>query len=84
MKIDLQANDKLRESVWIDKERLGGHPCLKGTRYPIHQLVSQIAVYNTLEEITQDFDLDLNQVQLFFEGLGEAIYAQTEIDDPTD
>ncbi len=43
--------------IWTDKERCGGKPCIRGTRFPIAQLLREIADKMYLDEVVEDFSL---------------------------
>lgn len=37
--------------VWVDTERMGGRPCFTGTRVPIDNILADIDIGTTLEEL---------------------------------
>jgi uncharacterized protein (DUF433 family) len=45
----------LRELVWVDRDRLGGEPCFKGTRVPVQALIDHFEGNGTLEQFLQGF-----------------------------
>jgi uncharacterized protein (DUF433 family) len=45
----------LNELVWVDKERMHGEPCFRGTRVPIQTLWDHIEGGVPLEEFFIDF-----------------------------
>ena len=58
-------------SVEIDPQRRGGQPVLKGTRFPISQIISQMAA-DAVKDFIDEFDYDdatEKDLELFFECL---------------
>lgn len=55
------------ENVEIDRNRMGGMPCLRGTRFPAAQLLAELT--EAIEDICEDFDLDLELVTNFLDEL---------------
>jgi uncharacterized protein (DUF433 family) len=45
-------------SIEIDPDRCCGRPVLRGTRFPLAQLVADVAVGRSLREVAADYDLD--------------------------
>ena len=45
----------LNEIVWVDRDRLSGAPCFKGTRVPVQALIDHIEGNSTLEEFLEGF-----------------------------
>lgn len=58
-------------SVWVNKGRMGGRPCLRGTRFPIGQLIYDIIMNDKFRvaDYCKDFDLDKTQVFQFIKEL---------------
>lgn len=60
-------------SVEIDPQRRGGEPVIKGTRFPISQLIAQIALDGAVDEFLSEFDYDPEttgkDIELFFQCL---------------
>ena len=54
-------------TVEIDRNRMGGMPVLKGTRFPAAQLLAELT--EAIEDICEDFDLDLELVTNFLDEL---------------
>ena len=52
-----------------DPQRRGGEPVLKDTRFPIGQLIAQLAAGDSVELIAEDFSLDYKTVVGFLEHL---------------
>ena len=59
----------LIEFVEIDPNRACGRPVLRGTRFPIDQLIAEIAQTHGVREVAEDFDLDYQKVKRFLEVL---------------
>ena len=57
------AATALRSCIEIDRNKSGGAPVLKGTRFTIAQLFAEIAEGRSIEEISRDFDLDLDTIK---------------------
>jgi uncharacterized protein (DUF433 family) len=45
----------LHELAWVDRERMGGTPCFRGTRVPIQTLIDHWEQGSTIEEFLEDF-----------------------------
>lgn len=45
----------LDEVLWVDRERMGGTPCFRGTRVPIQTLIDHWEGGSALEEFLADF-----------------------------
>jgi uncharacterized protein (DUF433 family) len=59
-------------SVEIDRDRMGGKPVLKGTRFPVHTLLSYILT-DSLDTFLEDYDhLDRDLVLQFMNELAHA------------
>lgn len=55
------------ETVEIDRNRVGGMPVLKGTRFPAAQLLAELN--EAIEDTCEDFGLDLKLVSDFMDEL---------------
>jgi uncharacterized protein (DUF433 family) len=44
--------------IECDRSRLGGIPVLVGTRFPVYQLIAELADSESVAEIADDFELD--------------------------
>jgi uncharacterized protein (DUF433 family) len=51
----VQQQAMLRETVWVDADRLSGQPCFKGTRVPIQALIEHFEENGTLGEFLKGF-----------------------------
>ena len=51
----LEQKAVLAEVVWIDRGRMSGEPCFKGTRVPIQALIDHIEGNSTLDEFLKGF-----------------------------
>ena len=63
-------------SVEIDPQRHGGVPVLKGTRFPVSQLINQIAP-KAIEDFMSEFDYEETtgkDLELFFECLSNLFW----------
>ena len=59
----------LREATEIDPRKLGGIPVVAGTRFSIAQLLAEIAEGQSINEITDDFELDTSKVEQILRSL---------------
>ena len=50
--------DYVKQVLVSDQNRMGGVPCIKGTRFTFSQLLAELADGSSLTEICDDFDLD--------------------------
>jgi uncharacterized protein (DUF433 family) len=50
----MSTNDTWREHIWIDPDRHGGDPCIRGTRIPVAVLVTSLAEM-TMDELLQEY-----------------------------
>jgi uncharacterized protein (DUF433 family) len=64
-----QAMLVLGQCVEINPQKLGGAPLLRGTRFSIPQLLSEIAGGDAVGDISDNFELDKQQVQQLFHAL---------------
>ena len=55
--MDLEGNIILRKAIWIDPDRMGGKPCLMGTRFPVSSILVELAEGRSIKEIAEEFDL---------------------------
>ena len=65
----LNALRMLGDSVETNLEKRKGIPVLKGTRFTIAQLLAEIADGRNIVDISVDFELDLQTIRHFLEGL---------------
>lgn len=56
------AGAALRDCVEISSQKLGGIPVLRGTRFPVSQVLSQLADGDSVEEVAENFELDREQL----------------------
>ncbi|NQT36684.1 MAG: DUF433 domain-containing protein [Planctomycetes bacterium] len=64
-----QASLALRTVVEINARKLGGIPVLKGTRFSVAQILSQIADGDSVSDIAENFELDGEQVSTLLHAL---------------
>ncbi len=57
-----QAALALRECIEVNARKLGGVPLLKGTRFSVAQVLSQIGDGDTIDDLAENFDLDRDQL----------------------
>ncbi len=43
------------ERITIDPRVCSGKPCIRGMRFPVHQLVELVAAGSTFRQITEDY-----------------------------
>lgn len=53
----------LKDLVDVDDDVMGGQPCLRGTRVPISTILGEIADGQTVDEIAEDRDLDVEDLK---------------------
>lgn len=56
------ASAELRDCVEISPLKLGGVPVLRGTRFPIAQVLSHLADGDSVDDIAENFELDHEQL----------------------
>jgi uncharacterized protein (DUF433 family) len=59
----------LRDCAEVNPRKRGGVPVLKGTRFTLAQILAEIAEGRSVTELAEDFDLDLEIIKQFLEGL---------------
>ena len=69
------TNNLLKESIEINEKKMGGNPVLKGTRFPIYQIMDELYEGENINDICDDYDLDLDIVKYLIGGL--AMYFRT-------
>jgi uncharacterized protein (DUF433 family) len=58
------AMEKRFDRITTDPKVCAGKPCIRGMRYPVHQIVDLVAAGNSLQQILQDFpDLEEEDVR---------------------
>lgn len=57
-----QLRAKFEEHVWCDPERLGGMPCVRGTRFSVTQLLAELADSHATVEIEDNFGLPKGRI----------------------
>jgi uncharacterized protein (DUF433 family) len=70
---DLQAALALTHCVEVHPKRLGGVPTLKGTRFPIAQVLSQLADGDSIDDLAENFDLDREQLSTLLHALAACL-----------
>jgi uncharacterized protein (DUF433 family) len=68
-----QASLALRHCVEINAKKLGGIPVLKGTRFSVAQVLSQIADGDTTDEVAENFELDHDQLTTLLHALAACL-----------
>jgi uncharacterized protein (DUF433 family) len=64
-----QAMLVLDRYVAINPDKLGGVPLLRGTRFSIPELLSEIAEGDSTDDIADNFELDKQHIQEFLHAL---------------
>jgi uncharacterized protein (DUF433 family) len=59
----------LRDCTEVNPRKRSGIPVLKGTRFTLAQILAEIAEGRSVTELAEDFDLDLELIKGFLEGL---------------
>ena len=49
--------------IWTDPQRCSGKPCINGTRFPMCQLLAELADERDLKEISEDFNIDYDKIK---------------------
>ena len=62
------AVQHLSESVEIDHDIRSGIPVLRGTRVPLSRIIAEVAEGESITEIAEDLELDVEVIRRFFEG----------------
>ena len=52
-----------------DPDIMGGKPCLAGTRFPVAQVLRELAEGRSVDQLAADFDLDLDLLRDFMKEL---------------
>jgi uncharacterized protein (DUF433 family) len=56
--------EKPFERITVDPAICGGKPCVRGMRFPVHQVLDLIAAGNSFEQILRDFpDLEEDDIR---------------------
>ena len=55
-------------SIWTDPKRLGGSPCIRGTRFSLAQLLAELCD-TPLQNIAENFEIDYNKLESAFVSL---------------
>ncbi len=64
------------QSIWIDPERMSGAPCIRGTRFPVAQLLAELAEGDyTVIGLAAEFDLDRKAMAAVLDELSQAVAA---------
>ena len=63
----------LKESIDVDKARMGGIPCLKNTRVSAAQILAQIAEGDSVDDLVDDMEIDREILLAFLNGLSIAL-----------
>jgi uncharacterized protein (DUF433 family) len=63
------AASMLRNCVEMNPRKRGGIPVLKGTRFTLAQILAEIAEGRDVNELAEDFELDLELIKEFLHGL---------------
>ena len=66
----------LADCVDIDPDRRGGAPVLKGTRFPIAQIISQMAEGDSVDDLVENFDLNGDLIRQCLRGLSDFLARQ--------
>jgi uncharacterized protein (DUF433 family) len=58
----------LNEIIWVDRGRLSGEPCFKGTRVPVQALIDHLEEDFTMEDFLKGFpSVERSQVVRFID-----------------
>ena len=59
----------LSTCIDVDPEVRGGIPVLKDTRFPVARLLAEIGSGMTIQNVADEYDLDLNTIKVIFDGM---------------
>lgn len=59
----------LRECIEVNPNKRGGIPVIRGTRFTVAQLLAEIAEGRSLNEIAEDFEIDLHLLKKLLESM---------------
>jgi uncharacterized protein (DUF433 family) len=59
----------LDEAIDVDPEIHGGAAVLKGTRFPVAQILAELTETGAITELSEEFDLDPHKVRTLFEAM---------------
>jgi len=62
---------ELRDSIWIDPERMSGAPCFRGTRVPVKTLTDYLAAGYPLDYFLECFPSVTREVAVRYLQLAE-------------
>ena len=48
--------------IWSEKGRYGGHPCIRGHRFSMSQLVAEVNDGRSLKFLSDDFDIEYDEI----------------------
>ena len=57
--------------VWTDPQRCSGKPCVRGTRYPIAQLLAELVEGRSIGELAEDIDVPLEALEAALEDVAD-------------
>jgi uncharacterized protein (DUF433 family) len=64
----VEQKSKLRQVVWIDRDRMGGAPCFAGTRVPVQMLLDHLKHGDTIEDFLEGApSVTREQAEMFLE-----------------
>jgi uncharacterized protein (DUF433 family) len=58
-------------NISTSKNKCGGVPCLRNTRFPIHELLLEIATRNSLDEVAEELNLDADSIKGALEDISD-------------
>ena len=70
---EAEARHLLQEAVWTDPDRMGGQPCLRGTRFPVAQVLAELASGQSVNSIAALYETNQGKMEDFLAGLALAI-----------
>ena len=62
---------RLADAVWVDPERYGGVPLLKGTRIPVAQFINYLRTAGGVEQFIEEYGVEREIVERFLDYLEE-------------
>lgn len=58
----VKAPVRVDSAIWTDPARMGGAPCLKGTRFPVEKMLGDIKDLGSVAEFASQFSIDVTLV----------------------
>jgi len=63
----------LKDCIETSRNKLGGVPVLKGSGFPVHQVLSQLADGDSIDDLAENFELDRDQLSMLLHALATSL-----------